>query len=97
MVFLMISEKNIQKDFEIEQAKKDAQIEIERSRGAAESQTIIRSSLSPDYLHYLWINTLNQNPNVIYVATEANMPMFRTTPDKDKAAPAAQSTQPANK
>jgi len=66
-----------QKQFELDQAKKDAQIEVARARGAAEAQTIIRETLSDSYLHYLWIRTLNENPNVIYVATEANMPIFK--------------------
>ena len=54
----------------------DAAIEVARARGAAEAQKIVRSTLSGSYLHYLWIKTLNQNPNVIYVATEDNMPIF---------------------
>jgi regulator of protease activity HflC (stomatin/prohibitin superfamily) len=66
-----------QKDFELAQAKKDAEIEVARARGAAEAQEIVRSTLSSSYLHYLWIKTLNENPNVIYVATEANMPIFK--------------------
>ncbi len=66
-----------QKEFELEQAKRDAQIEVARARGAAEAQEIVRSTLSEAYLQYLWISTLNQNPNVIYVATEANLPIFK--------------------
>lgn len=66
-----------QKQFELEQAEKDAQIEVARARGAAEAQKIVRSTLSSAYLQYLWIKTLNENPNVIYVATEANMPIFK--------------------
>ncbi len=66
-----------QKQFELEQAKKEAEIEVARARGAAEAQSIINSTLSEGYLHYLWIQTLNQNPNVIYVATEDNMPLFK--------------------
>jgi len=62
--------------------------EAERKRieaaGIRDSQTIIAQSLTSQYLHYLWINTLNQNPNVIYVATEANMPLFRAiNPDEE--------------
>lgn len=62
--------------------------EAERKRieagGIRDAQTIIAQSLTSQYLHYLWINTLNQNPNVIYVATEANMPIFRTiNPDEE--------------
>lgn len=69
----------LQKEFELQQAKKDAEIEVARAEGAAKAQEIVRSTLSAEYLQYLWISTLNQNPNVIYVATEANMPMFRTS------------------
>ncbi len=64
------------------------QQEAERKRveaaGIRDAQAIINQSLTSQYLHYLWINTLNQNPNVIYVATEANMPLFRTIdPDEE--------------
>lgn len=62
--------------------------EAERKRieatGIRDSQEIIAQSLSSQYLHYLWINTLNQNPNVIYVATEANVPLFRVTNPDDE-------------
>jgi regulator of protease activity HflC (stomatin/prohibitin superfamily) len=67
-----------QKHFELEQAMKDAEIEVARAKGAAEAQQIVRSTLSDSYLHYLWIKTLAENPNVIYVATEANMPLFKS-------------------
>lgn len=64
------------------------QLEAERKRveaaGIRDAQAIIDQSLTQQYLHYLWINTLNQNPNVIYVATEANMPIFRITDDDYK-------------
>ena len=76
---LTAEQKVQQKRFELEQARKDAEIEIARAEGAAKAQEIVRSTLSDSYLQYLWIKTLNENPNVIYVATEANMPIFRTT------------------
>ncbi len=66
-----------QKQFELEQAKKEAEIEVARAEGAAKAQRIIRETLSDSYLQYLWIQTLNENPNVIYVATEANLPIFK--------------------
>jgi regulator of protease activity HflC (stomatin/prohibitin superfamily) len=66
-----------QKQFELEQAKKEAEIEVARAMGSAQAQKIIRETLSRPYLEYLWIQTLSQNPNVIYVATEANVPIFR--------------------
>lgn len=67
-----------QKQFELEQAVKEAEIEVARAKGAAQAQQIVRSTLSDSYLQYLWIKTLNENPNVIYVATEANLPLFKT-------------------
>lgn len=66
-----------QKQFELEQAEKEAEIEVARAVGAAEAQKIIRETLSDSYLQYLWIQTLNENPNVIYVSTEANLPIFK--------------------
>ncbi len=66
-----------QKQFELEQAVKDAEIEVARARGAAEAQKIVRSTLSDSYVQYLWIKTLNENPDVIYVATKANLPLFK--------------------
>lgn len=74
---LTAEQKAEQKRFELQQAKRDAEIEIARAEGAAKAQEIVRSTLSDSYLQYLWIKTLNENPNVIYVATEANMPIFK--------------------
>jgi regulator of protease activity HflC (stomatin/prohibitin superfamily) len=68
-----------QKEFMLDQAKKDAEIEVARARGAADAQEIVRSTLSDSYLQYLWIKTLAENPSVIYVATEANLPIFKPT------------------
>lgn len=73
----------LQKRFELDQAEKDAEIEVAAARGTAKAQEIIRETLTAEYLQYMWIKTLNQNPNVIYVATEANMPVFRTMDDLD--------------
>jgi len=79
----LTAEQRVQeKQFELEQAKKEAEIEVARAKGAAEAQQIINSTLSEGYLHYLWIQTLNENPNVIYVATEANMPIFKNVAGK---------------
>jgi regulator of protease activity HflC (stomatin/prohibitin superfamily) len=66
-----------QKQFMLQQARKDAEIEVARAKGAAQAQEIVRSTLSDSYLQYLWIKTLSENPNVIYVATEANLPIFK--------------------
>ena len=87
---LQAEQRALEKTFELQQAKKDAEIEIARAEGAAKAQEIVRRTLSPAYLQYLWISTLNKNPNVIYVATEANMPVFRTMGEPKKARPIGQ-------
>ena len=75
--------------------------EAERKRieaaGIRDAQGIINQSLTDQYLHYLWVNTLNQNPNVIYVATEANMPIFRSVTDTQGSPPRAISANAARK
>jgi regulator of protease activity HflC (stomatin/prohibitin superfamily) len=62
------------------------EMEAERKRieakGVRDSQAIISETLTPQYLNYLWIRNLAENPNVIYVATEANMPIFRSVEQK---------------
>lgn len=86
-------QKALQKEFELQQAKKDAEIEVARAKGVAQAQEIISSTISDAYLQYLWISTLNDNPNVVYVATEANMPLFRSTKEPSKVAPKPKPTQ----
>ena len=75
---LQAEQQALQKEFELQKAKKDAEIEIARAQGTAKAQEIIQATLSPQYLQYLWVKNLQDNPNVIYVATEANMPLFRS-------------------
>lgn len=60
-------------------AKMLSNAEVERARGVAEANKIIGDSLkeNPQYLTYLWIKEINTNGNsVIYVPTEANMPIL---------------------
>lgn len=62
-----------------ESAKQLAEAEIIRAKGVAESNRIIGESLKGNdgYLRYLWINSLNDNKqNVIYVPTEAGLPIL---------------------
>ena len=58
------------------------EMEAERKRieanGVRDSQAIVSETLTPQYLNYLWLKNLADNQNVIYVATEANMPIFRS-------------------
>ena len=59
-------------------AKEDAQAEVERAKGVAEANEIIGNSLrnNEEYLRYLWITQLPQGDQVIYVPTEANLPIL---------------------
>lgn len=65
-------------------AKRDAavmlaQAEVERAKGVAQANKIIGDSLkdNQDYLRYLWIQNLQNDKNqVIYVPTEANLPIL---------------------
>lgn len=64
----------------VDAAKLLAQAEIERARGVAEANKIIGDSLKGNdgYLRYLWIMSLESGsaPTVIYVPTEANLPIM---------------------
>lgn len=67
------------------EAKRDsatamAAAEVERAKGVAEANKIIGESLAGNeaYLRYLWIQSLDNGaaPTVIYVPTEANLPIL---------------------
>ncbi len=81
---LQAEQRALQKQFDLQQAQKDAEIEVARARGIAQAQGIIQEKLTERYLQYLWVTALKENKNAIYIATEANMPMFRNV--KDSAA-----------
>jgi len=56
-----------------------AQAEIERAKGVAQANQIIGDSLKNNeaYLRYLWIHNLEAgNNSVVYVPTEANLPIL---------------------
>jgi regulator of protease activity HflC (stomatin/prohibitin superfamily) len=58
-----------------------AEAEVERAKGVAAANAIIGKSLEGNeaYLHYLWINELAASGHVIYVPTEANLPIMEAT------------------
>jgi regulator of protease activity HflC (stomatin/prohibitin superfamily) len=63
----------------LESAKFLADAEIVRAHGVAQANQIIGDSLKGNegYLRYLWIQSLeNKNKEVIYVPTEANLPIL---------------------
>lgn len=65
----------------LDASKLDAQAEIERAKGVAASNKIIADGLqnNENYLKYLWISKLGENqnaPTIIYVPTEAGLPIL---------------------
>ncbi len=76
-VKLRTEQEALQKEFELQKATKDAEIEVARARGVAQSNTIISGSLDANYLWYLWIKGLQAGSmQVIYVPTEGNIPIM---------------------
>lgn len=65
-----------------ESAESLAKAEVIRAKGVAEANRIIGKSLKGNdgYLRYLWIQALSENnSDVIYVPTEANLPILEAT------------------
>jgi regulator of protease activity HflC (stomatin/prohibitin superfamily) len=62
-----------------------AQAEVERAKGVAQANKIIGESLknNEEYLRYLFVNNLENTKNqVIYIPTEANLPILEATRNK---------------
>lgn len=63
----------------MESASLLSQADTIRAHGVARSNQIIGASLkdNQEYLHWLWIDNIEKNPQaVIYVPTEANLPIL---------------------
>lgn len=66
----------------LEAEKLNARAEVERAKGVAEANEIIGESLKENeaYLRYLWVKGLTDGSSeVIYVPTEANLPILEAT------------------
>ncbi len=66
----------------MESASLLAQADIMRAKGAAHANKIIGDSLKNNeaYLRYLWIQNIeNSSGQIIYVPTEANLPILEAT------------------
>jgi hypothetical protein len=68
----------------LEAEKLNAAAEIERAKGASEAIKIENGSLSEKYIQYLWVRQQNQlnNKTVIYIPTEANLPILEAGKNK---------------
>jgi len=70
----------------LEAEKLNAQAEIERAKGAAEAIRIENGSITPTYIQYLWVRQQNANTNnkIIYIPTEAGLPILEAGRVVDK-------------
>ncbi len=61
----------------LESEKLNAQAEVERAKGAAESIKIEGGQLTENYIKYLWVRQLaDGEKQLIYVPTEAGLPLL---------------------
>lgn len=73
----------------MDSAKMLADAEVARARGVAEANRIIGESLkgNESYLRYLWIQGLQDgNGEVVYVPTEANLPILEARDNPPRSA-----------
>ena len=66
-----------QMQFVIQKETLEADRKAIEAEGIKKAQGIIAESLTPEYLQWYWLQKLNDNPNVVYVATESGLPLFR--------------------
>jgi len=75
-----------------EAATLEAEAEIERAKGIAGANKIIADGLkgNDEYLRYLWIDKVagTTNREVVYVPTEANLPILEARPRIEVPKPA---------
>jgi regulator of protease activity HflC (stomatin/prohibitin superfamily) len=78
----------------LDSAKLEAEAEIERAKGVAGANKIIADGLQghEEYLRYLWIDKVaggNVSREVVYVPTEANLPILEARSRTESPTPAA--------
>ena len=60
----------------LEAEKLNAEAEVARAKGAAEAMYIVEDALTETYIRYLWVRMMADNQNVIYIPTEASLPIL---------------------
>lgn len=66
-----------QKELEVRKQEMEAQRQIAEANGIAEANKIIAGSLSPEYLQWYWIQSMEKNPKAIYVPSDNGLPLFK--------------------
>jgi len=76
---LRAEQESLQKEFELQKAKKDAEIEVARAEGVAKANKVITGSVTATFIKYLWVKGMqNSQSQVVYVPTEANLPILES-------------------
>ncbi|MCL1845225.1 MAG: hypothetical protein FWF77_04915 [Defluviitaleaceae bacterium] len=73
----------IEAEARLEAERLNALAEVARAEGAAEAMYVVQDALTETYVRYLWVRLMADNPNVIYIPTEASLPILevgRTLP-----------------
>jgi len=73
-----------QMQFVLTKETQEAERKKIEAEGIKAAQEIISQSLTTEYLHWYWLQKLNDNPNVVYIATEAGLPLFKTVDNEVK-------------
>ena len=85
--------KVLESQAKLDAAKLEADAEIERARGIAGANKIIADGLkgNDEYLRYLWIDKVagSTNREIVYVPTEANLPILEARPRAELPKPEA--------
>lgn len=67
-----------QKELEVKKQEMEANRMRAEAQGIADSNAIIKQSLTPEYLQWYWINSMEKNPKAIYVPLGNNgIPLFK--------------------
>ncbi|MCL2356058.1 MAG: hypothetical protein FWC70_02705 [Defluviitaleaceae bacterium] len=66
----------IEAEARLEAETLNARAEVARAHGAAEAMHIVQDALTETYIRYLWVRLMADNPNVIYIPTEAGLPLL---------------------
>lgn len=61
----------------VTQATAEGEAKVIEAKALAEAQRIIAETLTPEYVQYLYVEAIRDNPNqIIYVPTEAGLPIL---------------------
>ncbi|MCL2444532.1 hypothetical protein FWD07_00225 [Candidatus Saccharibacteria bacterium] len=66
----------IEAEARLEAEQLNAQAEVARAEGAAEAMYAVQDALTETYIRYLWVRMMADNENIIYVPTEASLPIL---------------------